>query len=100
MVAVMLVDFIFFLVRVVEGSLNAIYAILTTLTSEHSFNAGNYKVCTTTGKAATLIRGSTLYSHKDGFGQPIGRTSYSPFSGKSLADQQEKCKEMKLLIVD
>eukprot|EP00957_Ditylum_brightwellii_P173088 13177278-Ditylum_brightwellii.AAC.1 len=48
------------------GKSYAIDAILTTLTSEHNFNADNYKVCATTGKAATLIGESSLHSHKEG----------------------------------
>eukprot|EP00957_Ditylum_brightwellii_P082759 6292304-Ditylum_brightwellii.AAC.1 len=51
---------------------------LTALTSEHNFNADNYKVCDTTGKAATLIKESTLHSHKDNFGLLVGKTAYSP----------------------
>eukprot|EP00957_Ditylum_brightwellii_P043003 3257514-Ditylum_brightwellii.AAC.1 len=82
------------------GKSYAINAIITTLTSEHNYNADNYKVCATTGKAATLIGGSILHSHKEGFGQFVGRASYSPLSDKALADQQEKCKDLKLLIVD
>eukprot|EP00957_Ditylum_brightwellii_P177035 13486735-Ditylum_brightwellii.AAC.2 len=83
-----------------DGKSYAINDILTILSSEYKFNADNYKVCATTGNAATLIGGSTLHSHKEGFGLPDGRSSYSPLSGKALADQQEKCKDLKLLIFD
>eukprot|EP00957_Ditylum_brightwellii_P067464 5120896-Ditylum_brightwellii.AAC.1 len=51
--------------KVVGGKYYAIDAILTTLTSENSFTADNYNVCATTGKAASLIRGSTLHAHKE-----------------------------------
>eukprot|EP00957_Ditylum_brightwellii_P072901 5540150-Ditylum_brightwellii.AAC.1 len=47
------------------GKSYAIDAILTTLTSEHNFNADNYKVYATTGKAAILIGRSTLHSYKE-----------------------------------
>eukprot|EP00957_Ditylum_brightwellii_P208786 15358929-Ditylum_brightwellii.AAC.1 len=70
-------------ILLVQGSGGKSYdidVILTTLTSEHNFTADNYKVCATIGKAATLIGGSNLYSHKEGFGLPVGRSSYSPLS--------------------
>eukprot|EP00957_Ditylum_brightwellii_P017986 1355253-Ditylum_brightwellii.AAC.1 len=83
-----------------RGKPYVIDVILTTLTSEHNFTVDNYKVCAVTGKAATLIGGSTLCYHEEGFGLASGRTSYSPLADKSLEDQHEKCKDMKLLIVD
>eukprot|EP00957_Ditylum_brightwellii_P016999 1281464-Ditylum_brightwellii.AAC.1 len=46
------------------GKSYTINAILTTLTSEDNFTAENYKVCATTGKAASLIVGSTLHAHE------------------------------------
>ena len=82
------------------GKSYAIDAILTTLTSEHNFTAENYKVCATTGKAASLIGGSTLHAHKEGFGLPCGQAKYRPLTGQALADQQENFKDVKLLIVD
>eukprot|EP00957_Ditylum_brightwellii_P173902 13239269-Ditylum_brightwellii.AAC.1 len=78
--------------------LYAIDAIITTLTSEHNFNADNYKVCATIDKAATLIGGSNLHSHKEGFRLPVGGTSYSPLSNKSIEDQQKKCKNLKIAL--
>eukprot|EP00957_Ditylum_brightwellii_P103349 7876131-Ditylum_brightwellii.AAC.1 len=62
------------------GKSYAFNAILTTLTFEHNLNADNYKVCATSCKLPTLIGGSTFHSHKEGFGLPVGRTSYSPLS--------------------
>eukprot|EP00957_Ditylum_brightwellii_P158686 12077843-Ditylum_brightwellii.AAC.1 len=47
------------------GKAYAIDAILTTLTSEHNFNADNYKMYATTGKTAILIGRSTLHSYKE-----------------------------------
>eukprot|EP00957_Ditylum_brightwellii_P192743 14675995-Ditylum_brightwellii.AAC.1 len=84
----------------VGGKSYAIDTILTTLTFEQNFTADNYKVCVTTGKAVALIEASTPHSQKEGFGLLIGRTSYSPLSDKTPKDQQEKCKDLKLLVVD
>eukprot|EP00957_Ditylum_brightwellii_P212201 15367066-Ditylum_brightwellii.AAC.2 len=60
--------------------------ILTTLTSEYKFTADNYR--------------STLHSHKEDFGLSVGKTSYLPLSGKFLEDQQEKCNDLKLFIMN
>eukprot|EP00957_Ditylum_brightwellii_P057909 4390507-Ditylum_brightwellii.AAC.1 len=69
------------------GKSYAIDFILTTLNSEYNVIADNYKVYATNGKAAILIGGSALHSHKEGFRLPIGRSSFSHLSGKALADQ-------------
>eukprot|EP00957_Ditylum_brightwellii_P210475 15365016-Ditylum_brightwellii.AAC.1 len=83
------------------GKSYVIDAIITTLIERHQFTEDNYKVCATTGKAATLVGGSTLHAVKEGLSIPCGRTKFSSLKGRILQDFQAKYKDkLKLLIID
>ena len=63
---------------------------------------GPNKECTTatTGKAATLLNGSTIYSPKGGLALPVGGKKYAPLQGKILLDLQKRFREVQVLFLD
>ena len=84
------------------GKSHTINVIINMLIREHSLTKDNYSLRTTTEKAATVIIGSMLYSFREGFSLPVGRTGngYKELRGKILKDAQKKYKYLKLLVVD
>ena len=57
-------------------------------------------IMATTGKAATVINGSTIHSPRDGVALPVGTDVYTPLSGKRLQHLQEKFKNTRLIVCD
>jgi hypothetical protein len=53
-----------------------------------------------TGKAAALIGGSTLHSHKEGLAIPTSNQKYRELQGKQLKELQEKHKNARLIVCD
>ncbi len=54
----------------------------------------------TTGKAATAINASTVFSKKHGLALPVGRTKYKPLQGRNLQEAQRRFKHLKLVHLD
>ena len=54
----------------------------------------------TTGKAASVIGGSTVHSRKNGIGLPVGRQKYRDLSSNMLKQAQKRFKGVKLIIID
>jgi ATP-dependent DNA helicase PIF1 len=54
----------------------------------------------TTGKAASVIRGSTAYNKKNGAAIPVGKEACTPLSGRKLQDLQERWKHVRVLFLD
>eukprot|EP00957_Ditylum_brightwellii_P017874 1345913-Ditylum_brightwellii.AAC.1 len=52
------------------GKSHTINSIIATLENDHGFTGEDYNICGITGKASSLIGGSTLHSHKEVFGLP------------------------------
>ena len=82
------------------GKSFTINSIITTLIQQHSFDQKNYRLCATTGKAATVINGSTVHSVKEGMALPVGRTRYKDLQGIQLREAQERYADLKLLVID
>jgi hypothetical protein len=57
-------------------------------------------VMATTGKAATVIGGSTVHSVKDGLGIPIDPTAFKALEGATLKNLQIRLKDLKLIVID
>ena len=53
-----------------------------------------------TGKAATIIGGSTIYNAKSGLALPIGRTAFKPLQGRVLQSIQRKLKDVRIVFID
>ena len=49
----------------------------------------------TTGKAATLLGGSTIYSVKGGLALPVGKAKMVPLNGRILSDLQKNGRMLK-----
>ena len=82
------------------GKSYAVDAICSTLKLEHGFTDKNIRLMATTGKAATVIGGCTLHSHREGFGLPCGKAQYREWKGDRLKDAQKFHGAMKLLVID
>ena len=58
-------------------------AVITTLKQKHAFDSDNYLVMAPTGKTASAINESTLYSHKHGLALSV-RTPFRELEGEQL----------------
>ena len=67
---------------------------------EQLFGAGCVMKLATTGKAATVIGGSTVHSPKYGLGVPVSEKQLKKLSGKTLQRLQERLKGVKLIVID
>lgn len=75
--------------------------IVTTLTEQHGFGPRNYLLTATTGKAATVFRGTTIHSWKHALGLPVGTNAkYKKLGSKTLQRMQQRFSDLRLLIVD
>lgn len=61
---------------------------------------GEIMTTATTGKAAMLISGSTIYNAKKGLKLPVGRSKYADLKGKVLQELQKLTKDLKVLFID
>ena len=82
------------------GKSHTLKALLTTLRNKHGFTENDYLILATTGKAATIIQGSTVHSAGDGLSLPVKNNSFCELKGKRLADFQKRLKTRKLVVID
>ena len=82
------------------GKSYTIDAILTTLVNKHEFGEDCYLKLATTGKAACVIGGYTVHSHKFGMGLPIGNAKYKKITHNRLKDEQTRLRELKIIFLD
>ena len=61
---------------------------------------GEIMTTATTGKAAMLISGATIYNAKKGLKLPVGRSKYTDLKGKVLQELQKLTKDLKVLFID
>ena len=54
----------------------------------------------TTGKAATVIGGSTVHSHKLGLALPVGKSVFKDLKGKALQQLQDRYRHIVLVVTD
>ena len=82
------------------GKSYTIDAIISTLTSEHSWQNENFYVYATTGKAASNINGSTFQNYTDGLGID-SRRAFTDLASVTLQKFQDRMKgKCKLVIID
>jgi len=75
-------------------------SIITTLHHQHGYSPEQIPCFATTGKAATIIGGSTLHSWKQGFGLPVNKMAFRALKGDTLKRFQERFKDVKGIIID
>jgi hypothetical protein len=78
------------------GKSHTIYSILTDMEEKKE----KYLVMATTGKAATVIGGSTVHSVKDGLGIPIDPKAFQVLEGATLKNLQIRLKDLKPIVID
>jgi hypothetical protein len=67
---------------------------------EQEFGTGCVLKLAPTGKAASVINGSTLHSHQTGLGLPIGRQAYKKLGGAAKQRYQTRFEKIKLVVID
>ena len=82
------------------GKSYTINTILTTLVNEHGLGEDCYLKLATTGKAACVIGGYTVHSHKFGMGLPVGDHKLKELSKNRLKDEQTRLKKLKVIFLD
>lgn len=83
-----------------SGKSHALDAVITTLKENDNYADENFLVMAPTGKAASNMCGSTLYSNKEGLSLPV-KKDCKKLSAKRLAHCQDKHKgKLKLIVID
>ena len=82
------------------GKTFLIDAALTTLKTKLNIESNHILITATTGKAATSIGGSTIYSYSNGACIPTGRRKYTELQNRSLMRLQQRFEDILAVIVD
>ena len=82
------------------GKTFLIDAALTTLKTKFNIESKKILITATTGKAATGIGGSTIYSYSNGACIPTGRRKYTELQNQSLMRLQQRFDNILAVIVD
>jgi hypothetical protein len=64
------------------------------------YGEGASSIMATTGKAATVIGGSTVHSTKQGLALPVGRTVFKELKGRCLQQLQTRYAKIRLVVID
>jgi hypothetical protein len=80
------------------GKSTTIQAAEHTLESIHG--VGCVVKLATTGKAASVIGGSTLHSPKTGLGVPVGTDAFTELNGAALRRLQDRLRGVRLILID
>ena len=75
-------------------------AALTTLKEKLNIPNNHIMIAATTGKAATSIGGSTIYSYSNGACIPCGRMRYSELKNQALDRMQERFGDIEGVVID
>lgn len=67
---------------------------------EQRFGVGCAVKLATTGKAASVINGSTLHSRKNGLSVPDGTQRFTKMTANQLKLAQQRLKNVRLIIID
>ena len=74
--------------------------VINAIRSSPFIKSGEEVTTATTGRAAMLVNGSTIYSAKFGLKLPVGRSKFINLSGPVLKHLQSLFKDVKVLFTD
>jgi hypothetical protein len=64
------------------------------------YGEGASSIMATTGKAATVIGGSTVHSSKQGLALPVGKAVFKELKGKTLQKLKKRFSNIRLVVID